>query len=119
MSPSRPGDVHARVRVSTAVTGAAAPVPAALPWYTVQDAGSADPGAAVAGPAAPPAAQASPARATIPAGRQRRQLMARRWQGLASTQRTDASWRSGRHWLGDFPRVKTGGSRVPPGEPRS
>src|SRR5258708_38809036 len=78
MSPSRGGDVHARVLVVTAVTDGATPVPARSWWYPGQELELAGADAGVAAPApagtppAPPVPQSPAATASIPAGAARR-----------------------------------------------
>src|SRR5258707_6112811 len=73
MSPSRGGDVHARVLVVTAVTHGATPVPARSWWYSGQELelARADAGVAAAAPAvtppAPPVTQSPAAPASIAA----------------------------------------------------
>src|ERR1019366_3915243 len=68
--PSRAGEVHALVAVSTAGTDCATPVPAASPWYTVQEPGRQAGGHRPPPPAYPlTAAQIAAARASAPATR--------------------------------------------------
>src|SRR5215472_18697580 len=58
MSPSRVGEVHARVPVLTAVTDVATPVPAGSEWYTVHEFDPAGPTESAAARASIPAAAA-------------------------------------------------------------
>src|SRR5258707_12359717 len=102
MSPSRGGDVHARVLVVTAVTDGATPLPARSWWYPGQELELAGAGAGVAAPApavtppAPPVTQSPAARASMaagaPRGKARIALRQRSGRQMCAWRNSDRQW---------------------------